>query len=167
MNHDEQRAEKRAQINQSRQATYYLGMALMVIGILMFLSVFLSGAMAMNAPFGQEPNMLSFMGRAVGGMVLTAAGRGLMAVGARGLAGSGVVLDPDRARDDLKPWAQAGGGIVRDVLDEAGIGRERKPGESSLTFDEKLRRLEALRKDGVINDAEYQEKRAEIMREDW
>ena len=40
---------------------------------------------------------------------------------ARGTAGSGLVLDPEKAREDLKPWTGMAGGMVKDVLDEADI----------------------------------------------
>jgi hypothetical protein len=36
----------------------------------------------------------------------------LMNIGARGAAGSGLVLDPEKARQDLEPWSRMGGGIV-------------------------------------------------------
>ena len=34
-------------------------------------------------------------------------------------------------------------------------------------FEERLRKLDALRRDGLITDAEYQEKRATILTERW
>lgn len=34
-------------------------------------------------------------------------------------------------------------------------------------FDDKLRKLEALKKDGLISDEEYRSKRAEIMNRAW
>ena len=40
-------------------------------------------------------------------------------------------------------------------------------GESAPDFDGKLRKLEALKKDGLLTDEEYQAKRAEIMKKDW
>ena len=40
-------------------------------------------------------------------------------------------------------------------------------GDSAPGFDEKLRKLEALKKDGLITDEEYQAKRAEIMKKEW
>lgn len=42
-------------------------------------------------------------------------------VAARGKAGSGLVLDPEQAREDLRPWTGMAGGMVKDVLDEADI----------------------------------------------
>ncbi|MHC5145965.1 MAG: zinc-ribbon domain-containing protein, partial [Planctomycetota bacterium] len=52
---------------------------------------------------------------------LIIAGGGIRSVAARGTAGSGLVLDPEKAREDLEPWARMGGGMVKDALDEADI----------------------------------------------
>ena len=40
---------------------------------------------------------------------------------AKGLAGSGVVLDPKQARKDLEPFSRQAGGMLRDALDEVGV----------------------------------------------
>lgn len=40
-------------------------------------------------------------------------------------------------------------------------------GETAGGFAEKLRDLEALKKDGLITESEYQRKRAEIIQEKW
>ena len=39
-------------------------------------------------------------------------------LGVRGLAGSGLVLDPARARTELEPWSRAAGGLVASALGE-------------------------------------------------
>jgi hypothetical protein len=39
--------------------------------------------------------------------------------------------------------------------------------DSSSSFDEKLRKLEELKKDGLINEEEYQNKRKEILKDKW
>ena len=39
--------------------------------------------------------------------------------------------------------------------------------EVSVSFDEKLRKLENLKKEGLINDAEFADKRLEIMEQKW
>jgi Zn-dependent protease with chaperone function len=48
---------------------------------------------------------------------------------------------------------------------------EAGPEDAGLTagpdFDEKLRKLEALKKDGLVTDEEYRAKRDEIMSEKW
>ena len=59
--------------------------------------------------------------RAVGGMVLLMVGGLACGIGARGLAGTGVVLDPDRARRELEPFSRMSGGMIKDALDEANV----------------------------------------------
>ena len=39
-----------------------------------------------------------------------------MNIGAKGAAGSGLLLDPDKAREDLKPFNEAKGGMINDVI---------------------------------------------------
>ncbi len=51
-------------------------------------------------------------------MILIAVGMVTMVVARRGLAGSGLVPDPERSREDLEPWARAAGGMVNDALEE-------------------------------------------------
>lgn len=113
------------QISEGRKTAYYVGMALAVIGGVLFACPFLSIAcfligMAGSSPMGAEPPTfipvafgLGFIGffLIVGGTMLSRVGRG-------GLAGSGVILDPQQAREDLKPWNQMAGGMVDDALAE-------------------------------------------------
>jgi len=54
---------------------------------------------------------------------MVAAGQLLRRVGARGLAGAGVVLDPEQAREELEPYSRMAGGMVKDALEEADINR--------------------------------------------
>ena len=163
-----QRGARRG-VSAERKALYYFGIALMVIGFVLFLSVFFSGfAMMGSDPFRTSGNPGGLFGRGLVGMLLLIAGRLMMNAGARGLAGSGVVLDPEQTRDDLEPWARAGGGLVRDALDEANLdlgGKQNEP--PGLSFDEKLRRLEQLRKDGLLSEAEYRQKREELLKQPW
>jgi hypothetical protein len=55
------------------------------------------------------------------GTALIPVGLLLRHLGARGLAGSGVILDPQQAREDLEPYSRQAGGMVKDALDEADI----------------------------------------------
>lgn len=111
----------RRQIPPDRKALYYGGLALSVVGLLLFLSVFVSAA----TNFGNFDNfpgqVQSSMFRALGGMALVVAGGVMRSVGARGWAGSGVVLDPELARKDIEPWSRMGGGVVDDALSEVGV----------------------------------------------
>lgn len=86
-------------------------------------------------------------------MFLFIAGGILVGIGRRGLAGSGIVLDPKQARKDLKPWAKMGGGILKDALEEAGLKKE-ESASSDLETD--LRALYRLHQDGILSDEEYE-----------
>lgn len=109
------------QISDERKTMYYLGMALTGIGFLLFFSVFITGAMNFGNFNNFEGQVQSSMFRAVGGMALIIIGGIVSSIGARGLAGSGVILDPEKAREDLEPYSRMAGGMVKDVLDEADI----------------------------------------------
>lgn len=55
------------------------------------------------------------------GMALLIIGGVVRSVGARGLAGSGVVLNPGQAREELKPYSRMAGGMVQDAIEESDI----------------------------------------------
>ncbi|MEA4849094.1 MAG: zinc ribbon domain-containing protein [Clostridiaceae bacterium] len=103
-----------AKITKERKATYYIGIGMMGIGFILFISVFFTAASFMNDPFGGGGGP-SFS-NAVVGMVLMIAGSVVMNIGAKGAAGSGLLLDPERAREDLKPFNEAKGGMINDVI---------------------------------------------------
>ncbi len=123
-----------SQIPAERKQLYYAGMALTVVGLLLFLSVFVSMLLTMAGIFraieaGPGPSD-SFAGfsrvpwiflRGFAGFVMMLSGGGMMSVAARGLAGSGVVLDPEQARRDLEPWNRMKGGMVSDALGEVEV----------------------------------------------
>jgi zinc-ribbon domain len=56
--------------------------------------------------------------RAPVGLVMIIAGFVLMGIGAAGPAGSGLILNPRQARQDLEPLNRAAGGMVQDTLEE-------------------------------------------------
>jgi hypothetical protein len=108
-------------ISEGRKTAYYVGMGLAIVGGLLFASTFVS----FIARFVDFSN---FAGRArseaamgFGGMALLVVGVIVMNIGARGAAGSGLILDPDKAREDLEPFTRMGGGMLKDALDEADI----------------------------------------------
>ncbi len=87
----------------------------MIIGVILFISVFFSVASYMKNPnmlFGGLPSF----GNAIFGMIFMITGGILMNVGARGAAGSGIILDPEKARENLKPFNEAKGGMINDVV---------------------------------------------------
>ena len=117
------------QISEGRKTVYYIGMAIAGLGLLLFASTFLSFAL-LFANFGNVDNdSVSTAARTIGGMTIRAFGGMALIViggitcliGARGLAGSGVVLDPEQAQEDLEPYSRMAGGMLKDVLDEADI----------------------------------------------
>lgn len=100
-----------AKISKERKAAYYVGMGMMIVGFLLFFSVFFSGFT--NDPF--SGNVPSFQNAPIG-MLLLIAGSIVMGIGAKGKAGSGLVLDPEKAREDLRPFSEAAGGIIHDAI---------------------------------------------------
>jgi hypothetical protein len=115
------------EISEGRKVAYYLGACLQVVGALMFVSVFFTAA----ANFGDFENFnaraKSEMFRGFGGMSLLVVGAVIRSIGAKGMAGSGVILDPKQAREDLEPYSRMAGGLVKDALDEAEVGFGREP----------------------------------------
>lgn len=109
------------QIPPERKSLYYLGMILSGVGLLLFLSTFVT----FMANFGNfdnfEARARSEGFRALGGMILLMIGGFLMNVGAKGWAGSGIVLDPEKGRKDMEPWSRMGGGMVQDALSEVEV----------------------------------------------
>lgn len=84
-------------------------------------------------------------------------------IGRRGLAGSGLKLDPEEARRDLEPWSRMAGGVVQDALDETGLKLGREPPGANLPFDERLRRLQKLRDEKLISEQEYETTKKQIL----
>jgi hypothetical protein len=109
------------QISTGRKALYYVGMALIVLGCVSFASTFVTFAMHFGEFHNFESNARSIMFRAFGGMALMVVGAIILNLGAHGAAGSGVVLDPEQARNDLEPYSRMAGGMLKDALDEADL----------------------------------------------
>lgn len=102
-----------------------------VIGLLTFLSLFLSFPNPQNG-FGNFGNsMQSFLLRGLLGMGLMIAGGALQRAGKQGLAGSGVVLDPEQARRDVEPWSRMTGGMADDALSEVDLAKHLGGGANS------------------------------------
>ena len=115
------------QISEKRKTAYYVGMGLMVLGGILFASTFVTFAMHFGDFTNFQSDAKSNIFRAIGGMALLVVGGIIRGVGARGLAGSGVVLDPQKAREELEPYTRMAGGMVKDALDEADIKLGGKP----------------------------------------
>jgi hypothetical protein len=66
--------------------------------------------------------------RGIGGILLCWLGAFLMRLGSAGLRGSGVILDPQGARQDLEPFSRASGGMLQDALEEvSAVGQLGQP----------------------------------------
>ncbi|TWT88435.1 hypothetical protein Mal64_19160 [Pseudobythopirellula maris] len=162
---------KRKQVSEGRKAVYYVGMGMSLLGLLLFLSTFVTFAMNFGNFNNFRGRAQSGMLRAFSGVVLLIAGGAVTTVGRAGLAGSGLVLDPEKAREDVEPWSRMSGGMLKDTLDEAGVDLSEVAGKlsgseaagSDLPFDEKLRRLHALREEGILTEEEYQREKQEIL----
>jgi hypothetical protein len=104
-----------SKISKERKVTYYIGIGMMVTGFILFISVFFSiaGSIADPDPWGFNPPPVA---NGIIGFILITAGAIVMSIGARGAAGSGLLLDPEKAREDLKPFSEAKGKIINDVI---------------------------------------------------
>lgn len=111
-------------ISKERKALYYIGMGLIVLGFILFLSSFFVSFSGFD-PFINS-GMPSFFKRALIGMICIIVGSVLMNIGARGTAGSGIILDPEKAREDLKPYSSATGGMINDVIENIDIVKNKK-----------------------------------------
>ena len=117
----------RPSISENRRKAYYLGAGMMAVGGLLFFSVFVTGILRFGDFTDFTARSRSEGLRALLGMALMIAGQFVRSAAARGWAGSGVVLDPERAREDLEPYSRMAGGMVRDAMDEARIDLGRAP----------------------------------------
>lgn len=58
-------------------------------------------------------------------------------------------------------------GIATTEIDVDGLPGIAQQAKQGLSFDERLRKLEELRRDGLITESEYDEKRREVMDSEW
>lgn len=107
-------------ISGERKSLYYIGMGITAIGVVLFLSVFYFVFMGITGNVGVEPDF-GFMKNGFIGFILIGAGNFIMNLGAKGAAGSGLLLDPEKAREDLNPYTSAAGGMLSDALKEVDV----------------------------------------------
>lgn len=105
------------EISKNRKTLYYVGNGITLIGIILFLSVFFT---AFLNPFGMMGSS-NPMANGFIGFILIIIGQFISVLGARGAAGSGLILDPKQAREDLKPYSSQVGGMINDALDEVDL----------------------------------------------
>jgi hypothetical protein len=161
-------------ITPNRKALFRAGQILAALGLLSFLSVFVSAALNFGDFSNFESDTRSMAIRAVGGMIAMITGGALCTVGAAGVAGSMLSLDPEQARKDLEPWARMSGGLQKASLEEMGVdvpkiataltgGLGNAASASGETLESRLRGLHALYKDGILSEEEYNREKQELL----
>ena len=105
-------------ISTGRKVLFYLGNVLVVVGIVLFISVFFTFfSDDFDASFNSMP-------RSVIDIIFIGFGSFLRSLGGLGPAGSGILLDPERARKDLKPHTNMLGEMVSDVVEKINANKE-------------------------------------------
>jgi len=110
------------EISKNRKTLYYVGNGISLIGFILFLSVFFT---AFLNPFDMMGST-NPMANAFIGMILIIVGQFISVLGAKGAAGSGLILDPKQAREDLKPYSSQVGGMIKDALEEVDLVSDSK-----------------------------------------
>lgn len=134
-------------IPEERQLLYYIGMVLVGLGVVVFFLSPVVGASSIG-PMGIDLGAPSRMAKlAITGMMLLIIGGLLMKIGRYGAAGAGVVLDPKKARQDLRPWSKMAGGVVEDAISEVDTLQE-----ALLSKEERVVVKVRCLSCGVLND---------------
>ena len=150
-------------ISESRKAAYSFGLVMTVAGGLCCFGAIVYAMLSVAT--GRFPNAVMVFFPFLVGMGLFIGGALLRSIGARGIAGSGLKLDPEEAREDLKPWSRMAGGMLKD----AGIDLGRENSAPAPTpapepdFEEKLRKLHRLHAEGILTDQEYADQKAAVL----
>jgi ribosomal protein L40E len=112
-----QNKQSNNQISSGRKTLFYAGRIMMGIGLVLFLSVFV------NVAFSDPLQLVDSnpMGPGIIGFIMIFVGTLISSVGAAGKAGSGMILDPEQAREDLKPFSRQAGGMLNDALQAADL----------------------------------------------
>lgn len=160
----------RRDVSGSRKGLYLLGNVLSGVGLVLFLSLFATVACQLSDGAGRlpDPRLSNTFGtgfaRAIFGMFLIVGGRLVSGLAARGLAGSGAILDPRQARKDLEPFSRQAGGMVQDALDETVVvDGLRSSSSGDGDFETTLRKLHQLHADGILSDAEYAREKQDVL----
>lgn len=105
-----------------RKFVFYLGTILTGIGFILFFSTFFRVFfMFSNFSFGDDSsifNPFGGMGVSFIGFFMIFIGQIMRGIGRSGLAGSGILLNPKKEREDLEPFSRSKGGMVSDAYDE-------------------------------------------------
>ena len=137
-----------SKISKQRKITYYIGIGMVVLGFILFLSVFFIAFNISNEPFSDK---LPPMQNSVIGIVLIISGSFVMKIGARGAAGAGLVLDPEKEREDMKPFNEAKGGMINDVISNIDVINDLTSSLSKSTTEKEIIKIRCISCD-ALND---------------
>jgi ribosomal protein L40E len=112
------------ELSSNRKALYYVGNLISIIGFLSFISVFFTAFL--SNPFEIISSSYNPMAPALIGFILIILGQFISNIGVKGKAGSGLILDPKQAREDLKPYSSQVGGMINDALEEIDLKNNSK-----------------------------------------
>lgn len=115
------------QISTRRKVLYYGGGLLMVAGIGSFMFYMGWGMLGGFEDHELKERMPAVM---LTSMAIAMVGGFLNVIGGKGLAAAGLILDPDRARKDLKPYSKMAGGMLEDALENRDLSQSVSPGET-------------------------------------
>jgi ribosomal protein L40E len=112
------------ELSNNRKVLYYTGNLISVIGFLSFISVFFTAFL--SNPFEMMSSSYNPMAPAFIGILMIIIGQFISNIGLKGKAGSGLILDPTQAREDLKPYSSQVGGMINDALEEIDLKNNAK-----------------------------------------
>lgn len=106
--------------SEARKGIFFLGISLVAIGLVSFLSVLVS-ALSTSSGFSNIGQLLQSIGlRSVGGITLMIVGIVLMRVGGREAVGVGMPSESKKVREELEPLSRRAG-VLTEALDEPGL----------------------------------------------
>ena len=102
-----------------RKILYIIGNILIVLGFILFFSTFIKFS---TFSFFEENSgsdfVFGFMRTPFMGFILIFLGSFLKSLAKNGFAGSGLILNPEKEREDLEPFSRSKGGQYADTYDE-------------------------------------------------
>lgn len=127
-----------------RKVVYIIGNVFLAVGVILFLSSFFTSFGFFQSRFdfiNRFGFVGSFMFIPVLGFALIFVGSLLKSLGRGGLAGAGIILDPEKERRDAEPFSRSKGGQYADTYDEF---------RSESNFHEDLERVRVSQKEKIM-----------------
>lgn len=128
-----------------RKVLYIIGNVFLVLGVILFFTVFIDSGYDIYF----EGNSLRYSSRffydstfrAIFGFGLILLGTVMKELAKKGLAGAGLILDPERERRDAEPFSRSKGGKFADSYDEF---------RNESNFHEDLERVRVSQKEKIM-----------------